>query len=258
MYTKTELKKHILSLKFFKNFINSKPELFSPYKFQNKIINALDSKENLLINSARQMGVSTMLRYFMIFKCLKHNNYKIIYVTHDKMCQQIFLDFLRNLAHSYCEEAIDFATDTRTSISFKNGSNIKVINAQVSAGKAERLDLIIFDNAAFIKGFESIYLSSLMVSERLIICSSPFKNSFFNKLCSVKKSFFKKIKLPWHIHDINGANKIINPHYDLKHGDASKYTNEYYVKMSFLLHGLEHINEEFNCVIVNSKKNKTP
>ncbi len=68
---------------------------YQPYKFQTELLAALNSDKQILINTSRQMGLSTTLALFLIDKCLE-DKYECCVVGYDvKTKKEQYLQLLK-------------------------------------------------------------------------------------------------------------------------------------------------------------------
>lgn len=106
---------------------------YKPYAFQKELINNLMDGENVIVKSARQMGVSTTLFYCIREFCLKQPNYKAIVVGDNVM------DYL-----GWFSNDDEIQTRTKTKITYKNGSSIEVVHSLKNKNLQEKHE-IFFD-----------------------------------------------------------------------------------------------------------------
>lgn len=98
--------------------------LYEPRNYQKQLLDALNSEKNVQLYSARQMGVSTTLMYFILNKCIEVENTKclLIYPNNDSATQ--WLNQYKNAASSKIKSS------TKNLIEFENGSTIQFLSVR--------------------------------------------------------------------------------------------------------------------------------
>jgi len=92
-------------------------------------------------------------------------------------------------------------------LSFSNGSSIKAIPTSEDAGRSEALSLLIVDEAAFVRNFDTLWTSlypTISTGGRAIVLSTPngMGGQYYDLWVKAesKENEFNPIKLPWDVH----------------------------------------------------------
>ena len=150
---------------------------FNLYPFQEKCLNEFkDSRYNIILKS-RQLGISTLTAGYSLWTILFHNDKNILVIATGKDVAKnlvtkvrVMYDGLPQWLKTNTEEI------NKLSIRFTNGSQIKAIASNESAGRSEALSLLILDEAAFIEKVDEIWTASqqtLATGGNCIVLSTP-------------------------------------------------------------------------------------
>ena len=121
------------------------------YPFQENCLNEFkDNRYNIILKS-RQLGISTLSAGFALWTMLFKSDKNILVIATGKDVAKnlvtkvrVMYDNLPSWLKTNVEET------NKLSLRFKNGSQIKAIASNESAGRSEALSLLILDEAAFI------------------------------------------------------------------------------------------------------------
>lgn len=266
--TKEEIRKYIYYQKSFKNFcklcviydvLKGEYSNIQLFPFQKKLVSKIDKENYIAINSCRQMGITAILSFYALYQAQKMK--KVLFITHTMTCVDNALDRIDHIIN--CNQTF-FGTTRRIGkrIEFSNGGYIQMCIPSHNAGKGECMDLVIIDNAAYVKELNNILVAaSLLISAtrgKIILASSPFRESYFNKLCqnikNESRSCYKLIELPWYINEAYSMNKIKMPIENKLDGEKSKYWNEWYQhQRDNFSNDVIKINEEMNCSLTEQE-----
>ena len=101
----------------------------------------------------------------------------------------------------------ELVSNNKQLLQFGNGSTIKAIPTSDDAGRSEALSLLIVDEAAFVKNFDSLWMGlypTISTGGRVIILSTPNGvGGQYHKLytdANAGLNEFKSIMLPWDVH----------------------------------------------------------
>jgi hypothetical protein len=180
-----------------------------------------------------------------------------------------FLELVRKIISNYIEKTkINFKIliDNQKKISFENHSYVTIVSHNLQAWKGKSIDLVIFDNAAFIKELNSIYASIVPCLEykkgQMIINSCSVYYSEFNILAQEIKSGINKHihyeQIHWTKHPIFGKNKKLVKKSDAEYFiEETKYTNEWYRDVKrHISDDIDRINQELNCKLIIGRNQK--
>lgn len=183
---------------------------FHLYPFQENTLNEINDHRYTVILKSRQTGISTLVAGYSLWKMLFNEDFMVLIIaTKQEVAKNIVTkvrvmnDFLPSWLKQSSEE------DNKLSLRYTNGSHIKATASGETAGRSESLSLLVFDEAAFIKDIDDIWVASqstLATGGDAIILSTPngvgnffhktWKNAGFEK----GQNGFNKIKLHWSVH----------------------------------------------------------
>jgi hypothetical protein len=97
--------------------------------------------------------------------------------------------------------------NNKQAIEFSNGSTVKAIPTSEDAGRSEALSLLIVDEAAFVRNFDTLWTGlypTLSTGGRAIVLSTPngVGGQYYDlwKQAGDGENIFNPIKLPWNVH----------------------------------------------------------
>jgi len=175
---------------------------------QRKMLGIIDNNQRMMISSPRQMGKTTICLAYALETMLSKPYANVLWIAPsggmamnaaDKFRDMVF----RHRLHSPHLGAIhldipDIKTiqDNKFSLEFDNGSRLQFKWGDITEPKSEALDLLFFDEAAFITDMEYNEMAcwpvmSTIPDAKTIMISTPNKGSWFNK-----KFLDKKYPLP--------------------------------------------------------------
>jgi len=205
----------------------------SPYEFINNHRLVLDFKEGKYLNKplfnfeyeflkhihennysitkkTRQMHTTTLTAAYCAWRLIFKNDYNIKLFSNNKETSARFIENVKRNIQNYSNDLFnwenDVITDNKYEISLKNGSTIRGVGNSKTALRGYRPDLIILDEAAFIKGVDKIWVEACMAlcaNGKCIIYSSPQdKKGFFYKAWNKSvenKNDFKSMNIHWSV-----------------------------------------------------------
>lgn len=133
---------------------------FNLYPFQADVLNQFNHNRFNIILKSRQMGLSTLVAGYALYKMLFTNDFNVLVIATRQ-------DVARNLVkkvqlmHDLLPVWLRRKTieNNKLSIKFDNGSEIKAVSSSSSSGRSEALSLLILDEAAFIPGMDQLWAS---------------------------------------------------------------------------------------------------
>jgi len=182
--------------------------LFSLYDFQEDVIRDFEEHQYNIVLKARQIGLSTCVAGYALWRMLFHTDQNILVIATKKDTAKNLVTKVRIMHQNLpvwlrgtCTE------DNKLSLVFANGSQIKAISSSPDAGRSEALSLLILDEAAFIEGADTIWTAAqatLSTGGNAIILSTPDgKGNFFHKKWQEAvngEEDFNTIFLDWKVH----------------------------------------------------------
>ena len=181
---------------------------FDLYPFQEKCLTDFKDNRYNIILKARQLGISTLSAGYSLWMMLFHNDKNILVIATGKDTAKnlvtkvrVMYDGLPTWLKTGTEEI------NKLSIRFTNGSQIKAIASNESAGRSEALSLLIIDEAAFIDKVDVIWTAAqqtLATGGDSIVLSTPngVGNWFHKQWVGAEDGTneFNTIRLHWSDH----------------------------------------------------------
>jgi hypothetical protein len=212
---------------------------FDLYPFQEKCLQEFDKNRYNIILKSRQLGISTLSAGYSLWTMLFQNDKNILVIATGKDTAKnlvtkvrVMYDGLPSWLKTQTEEV------NKLSLRFKNGSQIKAIASNESAGRSEALSLLILDEAAFIDKIDEIWTAAqqtLATGGDCIVLSTPngVGNWFHQQWVGAEDGTneFNTIRLHWTNHpDRNESwrkeqDKILGPSKAAQECDADFLTS---------------------------------
>jgi hypothetical protein len=181
---------------------------FDLYDFQEKCIKEFNKNRYNIILKSRQLGISTLSAGYSLWTMLFHNDKNVLVIATGKDVAKnlvtkvrVMYDGLPSWLKTSTEEI------NKLSLRFTNGSQIKAIASNESAGRSEALSLLIIDEAAFVDRIDDIWTASqqtLATGGDAIVLSTPngVGNWFHKQWMGAEDGTneFNTIKLHWTNH----------------------------------------------------------
>ena len=130
---------------------------FELYPFQEEVLKIYQEESYNVILKSRQLGISTLTAAYSLWMMLFQNDKNVLCIATAKDTAKNLVTKVRimydNLPSWLKTQIIE---NNKLSLTFKNGSQIKAIASNESAGRSEALSLLILDEAAFIERIDTI------------------------------------------------------------------------------------------------------
>ncbi len=189
---------------------------FQMYPFQEDVIRETIGNRYLLINKGRQMGVSTLVSAYCVYKMVTTPGYKILVLaTSTRVASNLIAKvkfMLQNLPSWMSVEALH---NNQSTVKLANGSSIIAVSSKPESARSEALSLLVIDEAAFIDRAEEVWTAAsptLATGGDCIMLSTPngFGNFFAVEWFKAKEgnSSFKALELQWHLHPERNKNYL--------------------------------------------------
>jgi len=181
---------------------------FDLYDFQEKTLQEIIENRYSIVLKSRQLGISTLVAGYSLYTILFHNDKNILVIATSKDTAKNLVTKVRVMYQnlpSWVKTKLE--EDNKLSLRFTNGSQIKAIASNESAGRSEALSLLILDEAAFIDKIDEIWTASqqtLATGGNCVVISTPngvgnwFHKMWISAVDGDNK--FNFIELPWHLH----------------------------------------------------------
>lgn len=191
----------------FNNQNNFKCENLPILDFEVDMVKFFHENKFSITKKSRQMHLSTLAASYCAWKMLFSEDYAIGIVSQNMDESIRFIEHVRIILQNYSNDLFhwedDFVKNNKSEIRLSNGCNIKAFSANANCGRGYKINMYVFDEAAFmnlevvIKNIIPI-LSSLK-DYKCIIYSTPSDTNYFYKLWSGA---------------INGENEFSTKHID--------------------------------------------
>jgi len=198
---------------------------FKLYPYQYDVLDEFEAHDYNVVLKSRQLGISTLSAAYALWMMLFHNDKNILCIATSKDTAKNLVTKVRIMYEglpNWLKTAI--VENNKLSLIFKNGSQIKAIASNESAGRSEALSLLILDEAAFIDKIDIIWTAAqqtLATGGQCIGISTPNGvGNWFHKTWMDAKdgtNKFNTIKLHWTDHPERDQswrdeqNKILGP-----------------------------------------------
>ena len=181
---------------------------FKLYPFQFDVLDEYQNNDYNVILKSRQLGISTLSPAYSLWMMLFQNDKNILVIATSKDTAKNLITKVRIMYEAlpaWLKTAI--VENNKLSLIFKNGSQIKAIASNESAGRSEALSLLIIDEAAFIEKIDTIWTAAqqtLATGGRCLAISTPngvgnwFHKTWIDAQDGLNK--FNTVKLHWTCH----------------------------------------------------------
>lgn len=199
---------------FFKNYLKIQHPVrglipFETYEFQDDCVeDFLEHRFNIVLKS-RQLGLSTLVAAYAVWMAIFQKEKNILIIATKLTVAQNFITKVKTMIRSLPKWMIlaDIVENNKQKIRFSHGSQIQAIPTSEDAGRSEALSLLIVDEAAFVRNFDTIWTGiypTISTGGRVIILSTPNGvGGQYHKLYVDAESGlneFNAINLPWNVH----------------------------------------------------------
>ena len=181
---------------------------FELYPFQEEVLKIYQEESYNVILKSRQLGISTLTAAYSLWMMLFQNDKNVLCIATAKDTAKNLVTKVRimydNLPSWLKTQIIE---NNKLSLTFKNGSQIKAIASNESAGRSEALSLLILDEAAFIERIDTIWTAAqqtLATGGDCLAISTPngvgnwFHKTWVDATDGLNK--FNTVKLHWSEH----------------------------------------------------------
>ncbi len=181
---------------------------FELYPFQYDVLDEYQKNDYNIVLKSRQLGISTLSAAYSLWMMLFQNDKNILCIATTKDTAKNLVTKVRIMYEGlpvWLKTAI--VENNKLSLVFKNGSQIKAIASNESAGRSEALSLLILDEAAFIEKIDTIWTAAqqtLATGGKCLAISTPngvgnwFHKTWIDATDEVNK--FNTVKLHWSEH----------------------------------------------------------
>jgi hypothetical protein len=181
---------------------------FETYPFQDECVEQFQEHRLNIVLKSRQLGLSTVCAAYAVWMAIFYKDKNILVIATKLPTAMNFI------------KKVKFALDnlpswlllpkfepTKQSISFSNGSQVTAIPTSDDAGRSEALSLLIIDEAAFIRDFDTIWTGlapTFSTGGSAIILSTPngVGGQYYRLWMEAEagQNDFNHIRIPWDKH----------------------------------------------------------
>ena len=196
------------------------PIPFQTFGFQNDVLKAVNDATTpiVLINTARQMGMTTLMCVYALYEAISKPDQVIIILATKYRNALEFLECMKYMIETTTTSIPKITEYNKSTLSFDNGSRIIAKSASQNSLKGISANTILIQDAAFISYSHEDELwwsltPLLSYGGKIILYSTMHYNrGLFYKLWVENKISATKIKVTWDMHpdrDQNWANNVI-------------------------------------------------
>lgn len=275
---KTNLKQHIEYSKdpvlFMKenwlgfDAFEKKCKNLTPFEYQIEFIRNIHNIDKNFAIKSRQMHISSMMTIYIAWYVIFNQNKQVVIMAHNLKGAKRILEQIKIILQNYSvddekNETVnqtyfhwedDFVINKQTELKLKNGCRIQTYAPFANSGKGCPIDFLYIDEAAFIKKFEQIYMAlaiaaNMNKNSKTVIASTPYDNSFFNKLFlnATDDGYSNIIRLHWSLHPV--YSKGIQE--DRVRESPYQYTSPWFEDMvkNYYRNSVSAVEQELECVV---------
>ena len=186
---------------------------FETYPFQETCVADFENNRFNVILKSRQLGLSTLSASYALWMGIFQRDKNILVIATKLNVAMNFIRKVKTMLRSLPKWLVlpEVIADNKQTIEFSHGSVIKAIPTSDDAGRSEALSLLIVDEAAFVKNFDTLWMGlypTLSTGGRAIVLSTPNGvGGQYYKLytdATQGENEFNPINLPWHVHPERG------------------------------------------------------
>lgn len=197
------------------NTQTKKVDILPLLEFEQANLNAAHLNQYSIFVKSRQMHFSSLMSAYVAWFAATQYKKNVLVVCPNTSAAREFLNKTRaTLQHYFGESWVKNMPDNKSnSIVLSNGSKIQTMGSFKTCGKSEALDLLIFDEAAYIDEIESIWMACGMTlaskkGKCIIYSSVNYENDWFLTTyynAKKKENDFQPVKRLWSENPYNNA-----------------------------------------------------
>jgi len=181
---------------------------FELYPFQDECLENFQKHRFNIVLKSRQLGLSTVSAAYATWLAIFYKDKNVLVIATKLATAQNFIKKVAVLLQSLPKWLLMPKFEpSKQQISFSNGSQIKAVPTSEDAGRSEALSLLIVDECAFIRDFDTIWTGlypTLTTGGNAILISSPNGvGGLYYRLwveAEAGANEFNPIRLPWTVH----------------------------------------------------------
>jgi len=182
---------------------------FDTFEFQDECLDDFREHRFNIVLKSRQLGLSTLVAGYALWMGIFQRDKNILIIATKLAVAQNFIRKVKVMLRSLPAWLVlpQITGDNKQTIEFSHGSVIKAIPTSDDAGRSEALSLLIIDEAAFVKNFDTLWMGlypTLSTGGNTIILSTPNGvGGQYHKLYTdaiLGENEFNPVNLPWDVH----------------------------------------------------------
>lgn len=181
---------------------------FELYPFQQDCLDDFQKHRFNIVLKSRQLGLSTVSAAYATWLAIFYKDKNILVIATKLATAQNFIKKVLVMLQSLPKWLLMPKFEpSKQQISFSNGSQVKAVPTSEDAGRSEALSLLIVDECAFIRDFDTIWTGlypTLTTGGNAILISSPNGvGGLYYRLwveAEAGTNEFNPIRLPWTVH----------------------------------------------------------
>ena len=151
---------------------------FKTYDFQDQCVEDFRQHRFNIVLKSRQLGLSTISAAYAAWLAIFYKDKNILVIATKLSVAQNFIRKVKFVLHSMPKWLLlpEIVNNNKQALEFSNGSTIKAIPTSEDAGRSEALTLLIVDEAAFVRNFDTIWTGlypTLSTGGQAIVLSTP-------------------------------------------------------------------------------------
>lgn len=188
---------------------------FHLYEFQQRAIKEIRAHRYNIIGKGRQLGMSTVLAAYALWKMIFTDDYKILIIatTQDTAKELLSkIQLMYNELPTWIKSTARQDLNNKLVLQFSNGSSVTAVSSSPKSVRSKAVSLLIIDEMAFITESEEIYTAAqATTAEGGDICLLSTANGAQGKFYEIWTDAiegrsdpgtdpFNPIMLPWSVH----------------------------------------------------------
>ena len=151
---------------------------FKTFDFQDTCVEAFEEHRFNIVLKSRQLGLSTISAAYAAWLAIFHKDKNILVIATKLSVAQNFIRKVKFVINSMPKWLLipQIVNNNKQALEFSNGSTIKAVPTSEDAGRSEALTLLIVDEAAFVRNFDTLWTGlypTLSTGGRAIVLSTP-------------------------------------------------------------------------------------
>jgi len=182
---------------------------FKTFPFQDDCVQDFIENRFCIVVKGRQLGLSTLTAAYAVWLAIFQKDKNILVIATKLSTAQNFIKKTKTIVANLPDWLLmpQITKNNQQIIEFSHGSSIKAIPTSDDAGRSESLSLLIVDEAAFVRDFDTLWTGlypTISTGGRAILLSTPngVGGQYYKlyKDAEAQVNEFKAIRLNWNVH----------------------------------------------------------